>query len=89
MEYALGVLIFAVLLVLLLRMIKLSSADRYARMTGKDFEVEAKRVSPIGGVMLAIQRLIDPAHRVEHVQQAKAHAENEKSPGAEPDPSQQ
>jgi len=84
MEYALGILVFAVLLVMLFRMLKLSSADRYVKMTGREFEAEAKRVSPLGGVILAIQRLIDPAHQVEHVLQAEEHAEDNTGPGDRP-----
>lgn len=83
MEYALSILVFAVLLVMLFRMLKLSSA-RYVKMTGREFEAEAKRVSPLGGVMLAIQRLIDPAHRVEHVLQAEEHTEDNIGPGDRP-----
>jgi hypothetical protein len=69
---------------MLFRMLKLSSADRYVKMTGREFEAEAKRVSPLGGVMLAIQRLIDPAHRVEHVLQAEEHTEDNTGPGDRP-----
>jgi hypothetical protein len=83
MEYALAI---AVLLVLLFRMLNFSSANRYGKMTGRECETEAKPVSPLGGVMRAVQRLIDPAHRVEHTQQATEPPEDEKGPGASPHP---
>lgn len=84
MDYALGLVIFVLLLALLYKMLKFSSADRYAKMTGKQFEDDAKRASPVGGVMLAVQKLVDPSHRMEYVEQAEAQQEDGMKSGDTP-----
>ena len=84
MEYALGLIVFAVLPGLLYRMLKFSDANRCARMNSRQFE-EAKRASPAAGVMIAIQKAIDPSHRVEYVQQTEESREDRANP-AEPPP---
>jgi hypothetical protein len=57
-------------------MLKLSRFDRYAKMSGKQFEEEAKHASPMGGVMLVVQKRLDPSHRVEYLQQTEARRED-------------
>jgi hypothetical protein len=49
--------------------------DRYANMTDKEFEEEAKRVSGASGVVSALQKIVDPSHRIEYVQEQKERIE--------------
>jgi hypothetical protein len=54
---------------------KLAGGDRYENMTSQQFEAEAKRGSRMGGAMAALQKVIDPGHHVEYVQEQKELAE--------------
>lgn len=56
---------------------KVANGDHYKEMTEEEFELEAKRSSRIGGAILEAQRLIDPGHRVEYIQQREKHADAE------------
>jgi len=73
-NYALGLVIFGVLLALLYRTLKLSSFDRCAKMSGKQFEEEANALHQ--WVVLCVQKLLGPSHRVEYVQQTEEHPED-------------
>ena len=84
MEYALGCAVFIVLAALLYRMLKFSGADRYTKMSSREFEDEAKRVSPVAGALMAVQKLIDPSHRVEYTQEAKESKEDGANPAEPP-----
>jgi hypothetical protein len=48
-------------------------------MTDHEFEAEAKRTSPAFGLMLAIQKLIDPGHHVEYIQRRQDNLEADES----------
>jgi hypothetical protein len=69
------ILILAVIVVAVYGFAKIASGDRYAKMTGEEFEAEAKRSSHIGGAMLEVQKMVDPGHRVEYMQRREKHAE--------------
>jgi hypothetical protein len=69
------VLILLIVLAAVYGLVKVASGDRYAKMTEEEFEAEAKRGSRIGAGILAAQKIIDPEHRVEYIQQADKHAE--------------
>ncbi len=66
---------------------KAASGDRYSKMTGEEFEAEAKRSSSLGAAVAAFQKVIDPSHHVEYVQeqQQRIEAESSKS-GDGPEP---
>ena len=56
---------------------QLASSDRYAKMTEKEFEEEARRTSSLGAAMVGVQKIFDPSHNVEYVQEQKHRAEAE------------
>jgi hypothetical protein len=64
-------LVFAFIALLIFLIVKFADSDRYAKMTDEEFEAESKRASKIGGPIAAMQKLIDPGHRVEYVQNQK------------------
>jgi hypothetical protein len=68
------VLIIVVVIAALIGMAKVAGGERYSKMTEEEFEAEAKRPSGIGGAILEAQRMIDPGHRVEYIQQREKHA---------------
>jgi hypothetical protein len=43
---------------------KAATGNRYANMTGEQFEREAKRSSKIGAAVTEFQKIVDPGHRV-------------------------
>jgi hypothetical protein len=56
-------------------------------MTEKEFEAEAQRGSRIGSAIATVQKIIDPSHHVEHVQEQKQRLEADASEsGDKPDP---
>ena len=55
--------------------VKSASDNRYADMTEEEFEEEAKRSSSVGGAVSALQKVIDPSHHVEYVQEQQQRVE--------------
>ncbi|MGH9865553.1 MAG: hypothetical protein ACRD4H_09095 [Candidatus Acidiferrales bacterium] len=46
-------------------------------MTDREFEDEAVRSSLLSAGMLSVQKIVDPSHRVEYVQQYDKHVESD------------
>ncbi len=68
---------------------KAASGDRYANMTEEEFEAEAKRASLVGAGVIGLQKVIDPGHRVEYVEEAKQQVEADGAESGDgPDPGQ-
>jgi hypothetical protein len=65
MEYALIAVLIAAAIY---GIVKRASGDRYSNMTEQEFETEARRGSAMSGVMAEVQKIVDPNHHVEHVQ---------------------
>jgi len=55
--------------------VKAIGGDRYAKMTEEEFEEEAKRSSSVGGAVSALQKVFDPSHHVEYVQEQQQRVE--------------
>jgi hypothetical protein len=55
--------------------VKAVGGDRYASMTEEEFEEEAKRSSRTGGMVSALQKIVDPSHHVEYVQEQQERVE--------------
>jgi hypothetical protein len=69
-------LIAAIVLILVVwGIVKATSGDRYANMTEEEFEAEAKRSSLIGAGVIGLQKIFDPSHHVEHVEEAQLRVE--------------
>ena len=64
-------LVVIVIGVLIYAMVKIASSKGYSEMTSEEFEAEAKRGSRMSGAMAALQKIIDPGHHVEYVQEQK------------------
>jgi hypothetical protein len=73
------ILVGAVLLGVLYGLTKLASGDRYAKMTEEEFEKEAQRSSSMGAAMSAVQKVFDPSHHIEYVEEQKQRVEAEDS----------
>jgi ABC-type bacteriocin/lantibiotic exporter with double-glycine peptidase domain len=59
----------AVLAAVVYGIVKAVSGDRYSEMTEKEFEEEAKRRSMIGAGVAEFQKVFDPSHHVEYIQE--------------------
>jgi len=80
MAYAVA---FIVVLLAICGIVKAIGGDRYANMTEEEFEEEAKRSSRVGGAVSALQKVFDPSHHVEYVeeQQQRVEADGAESGG--------
>ena len=81
MAYAIA---FIVVVLAIWGIVRAISGDRYyANMTEKEFEEEAKRSSSVGGAVSALQKVFDPSHHVEYVeeQQQRVEADGAESGG--------
>ena len=72
MAYALGALI---LIALVYAIAKAASGNRYSEMTEQEFEAEAQRSSRLGGAVAGLQKILDPSHHVEYVQEQQERVE--------------
>jgi hypothetical protein len=72
MEYVIGI---AVVVLMVFGIVKAIGTNRYENMTSEEFEAEAKRGSPMGAAATALQKIVDPSHHVEYVQEQKERAE--------------
>jgi len=72
MAYALGALI---LIALVYAIAKAASGNRYSEMTEEEFEAEAQRSSRLGGAVAGLQKILDPSHHVEYVQEQQERVE--------------
>ncbi|MGB8525188.1 MAG: hypothetical protein WCD43_19660 [Candidatus Acidiferrales bacterium] len=72
MEYALAAVLIAVVIY---GIVKMASGDRYSNMTEQEFEAEARRGSRIGGAIAEVQKIVDPSHHVEYVQEEEERME--------------
>jgi len=66
-----------VVVALLYAIVKAASGDRYAKMTEEEFEAEARRSSKVGAAVIGFQKIVDPGHRVEYVQEQNEAVEAE------------
>ena len=64
-------LVVIVIGMLIYAMVKIASSKGYSEMTSQEFEAEAKRGSRMGSATAALQKIIDPGHHVEYVQEQK------------------
>jgi len=64
--------------------VKAVDSDRYRNMTEEEFEEEAKRSSRATGMVSALQKIIDPSHRVEYVQEQKQRIEADGAESGDP-----
>jgi len=65
----------ALLAVLVYGIVKATSRDRYSNMSKEEFEREAKRSSRMGAAVAGLQKIIDPAHRAEYIQEQRERLE--------------
>ena len=78
-------LIGAVIVAALHGLSQLASSDRFSKMSEKEFEEEARRSSMMGAAMSSVQKIFDPSHHVEYVEEQQDRAGAEAShPGGQP-----
>jgi hypothetical protein len=75
----------AFMIVLVFLIVKFANSDRFADMTDQEFEAESKRASSIAGPIAVFQKLIDPGHHVEYVQEEKQGKPQSAQPGDGPE----
>jgi hypothetical protein len=68
-----------ILLGIFVAIVKVVSSDRYANMTEEEFEAEAKRSSTMGIVVAGLQKIVDPSHKIEMMQEQEQRIEAESS----------
>jgi hypothetical protein len=66
MIYVIG---FAVIVALIVAIAKAASGDRYSKMTDEEYEAEVQRSSRMGAAVTGLQKIIDPSHSAEYVQE--------------------
>ena len=76
MVYVIGLIILGLIVFGILHAI---TDDRYAKMTGEEFEEEAKQHSSLAGALGAFQKIVDPNHKVEYTEEQQERIEAEDS----------
>jgi hypothetical protein len=66
MIYVIGLVVFVVLVVAIAQA---ASGDRYANMSEEEYEAEVKRGSLMGAAVAGLQKVIDPDHHVQHIEE--------------------
>jgi hypothetical protein len=69
------VFVAALIILIIYAIVSASSRGRYANMTEEEFEAEARRSSRLGAAVSGFQKIVDPGHRVEYVQQQNERVE--------------
>lgn len=59
--------------------VKAIGGRRYADMTSEEFEAEAKRSSTMGIAVAGLQKIVDPSHKIELMQEQQQRAETDSS----------
>ncbi len=81
------VIALAIVVLIVYGIAKAAGGRRYSKMTEEEFETEAKRGSAMGAAIGALQKIINPAHSVEYIQeqQQRVEADGAES-GDQPEP---
>ena len=70
-------IVLVVVVLLICAVAKLASGNRYKNMTSAEFGAEAKHVTGASGAIAALQKVIDPGHHVEYLQEQKEREEED------------
>jgi hypothetical protein len=63
---------------------KAVTGERYSEMTNDEFEAEARHPSKFAPVLTSIQKMVDPNHHVEYVQEEKERTEADSAQSGDP-----
>jgi septal ring-binding cell division protein DamX len=66
MVYLVGLLVLGLVIY---GIVKAITENSYAEMTEEEFEAEAKRSSNLGPAIMTVQKIFDPSHHVEYIQE--------------------
>ena len=66
MIYVIG---FAVFVALIVAIVKAASGERYTKMSEEEYEAEVRRSSLMGAAVAGLQKVIDPDHHVQHIEE--------------------
>lgn len=72
MPYVVGLFIFALILY---GIYKAVTGDRYSEMTDREFEKEARHSSHFAPALMGLQKIVDPNHHVEYVEEQQQRIE--------------
>jgi hypothetical protein len=72
MPYVVGLFIFALILY---GIYKAVTGDRYSEMTDREFEAEARHASQLAPALIGLQKIVDPNHHVEYVEEQQQRIE--------------
>jgi Na+-transporting methylmalonyl-CoA/oxaloacetate decarboxylase gamma subunit len=75
MNLAVIVAVLVLLVAIIWAIAKAASSNRYANMTEEEFEAEAKRSSTLGVAVAGFQKIVDPSHKIELMQEQKQRIE--------------
>ena len=81
MEYAVGLFLLGLVIY---GIVKAITGNSYAEMTSEEFEEEVKKSSHLGPAIIAVQKIVDPDHHVEYVQDEKERIEADASNSGDP-----
>jgi hypothetical protein len=79
MNYILALIAIGVVVAVICGIVNLASGDRYANMTEAEFEAEAQRARALSGVLMSVQKIVNPTHKVEYSMQKDKQAEGDSS----------
>ncbi len=79
MNYILALIAVVVVVAAICGIVNLASGDRYANMTEEEFEAEAQRARALSGVLMSVQKIVNPTHKVEYIMQKDKKAEGDSS----------
>lgn len=77
-------LIILVIVAALAGLAALTKGGRYEKMTEEEFEAEAKRSSRMGGALMEFQKVINPSHKVEYVDECAKRLEADSAESGDP-----
>ncbi|HKQ88359.1 MAG TPA: hypothetical protein VJS43_16485 [Candidatus Acidoferrales bacterium] len=66
MPYIVGLFIFVLILY---GIYKAVTGDRYSEMSDQEFEAEARHTSQLAPAIMGLQKIVDPNHHVEYVEE--------------------
>ncbi|HXA57516.1 MAG TPA: hypothetical protein VNU84_08745 [Candidatus Acidoferrum sp.] len=81
MDYVVGLLLVGLVIY---GIVKAITGNSYAEMTSEEFEEDVKRSSKLGPALMTVQKIVDPDHHVEYVQEEKERIEADAADSGDP-----
>ena len=81
MPYVVGLFLFALILY---GIYKAVTGDRYSEMSDQEFEAEARHASQLAPALIGLQKIVDPNHHVEFVEEQQQRVEADAAQSGDP-----